>query len=92
MPSAEPSKRKIKEQKVDWMDEALCMGREDLGWITEFYAIEARYTTRALAKEFCAFCPVRAECLQYGIATKSMGVWGGSYLMWEPRKKVVNLL
>lgn len=28
----------------------------------------------------CADCPVRAQCLTYGLATKSTGVWGGEWL------------
>lgn len=33
----------------------------------------------ARAKEFCAGCGVRRECLQYAIATRQLhGVWGGT--------------
>lgn len=35
----------------------------------------------------CTGCAVRAECLTYGLATKSFGVWGGELLdPWKPRK------
>lgn len=34
----------------------------------------------------CGRCPVRAECLAYGLATKSIGVWGGQYLRGAWRK------
>lgn len=79
---------------MGWQDKANCQDRGDLDWIGggHFKDSEFKHKATGLAREFCAECPVRAECLQYGIATKSMGVWGGSYLAWEPRARVVNLL
>lgn len=33
----------------------------------------------ARAKEVCACCPVRAQCLEYALETaQSFGVWGGA--------------
>jgi WhiB family redox-sensing transcriptional regulator len=31
----------------------------------------------AQAKKICFACPVKVECLEYGIDTKSYGIWGG---------------
>ena len=28
----------------------------------------------------CKNCPVKTECLNYGIKTKSTGIWGGRWL------------
>lgn len=33
------------------------------------------------ALEYCMDCPVRQQCLRYGEATKSSGVWGGRILV-----------
>ena len=30
------------------------------------------------AKKICADCPVRTECLQYALAHRIAGVWGGT--------------
>jgi hypothetical protein len=87
-----PQTRKLKEQKTEWMNQAACQDRDDLAWIPDADDSEDKIHAKKLAKTFCLDCPVRGECLQYGITTKSMGIWGGSYLFWEPRKKVVNLL
>tara|TARA_R110000823_G_scaffold170247_4_gene302748 strand:- start:3395 stop:3694 length:300 start_codon:yes stop_codon:yes gene_type:complete len=29
------------------------------------------------AKKICSTCKVKTECLEYGIDTKSYGIWGG---------------
>lgn len=37
-----------------------------------------REAREARAKEICARCPVRAECLEWALATREQhGVWGG---------------
>lgn len=91
-PDRIPQSRKIKAQNTEWMNEALCKSRDDLTWVPMSDDADNPIIAKRLAKEFCLDCPVRGQCLQYGITTKSMGIWGGSYLFWEPRKKVVNLL
>jgi WhiB family transcriptional regulator, redox-sensing transcriptional regulator len=32
----------------------------------------------SLAKQVCAGCPVRAECLEFAIGTGSAGIFGGT--------------
>jgi len=32
------------------------------------------------ARALCSGCPRRVECLEYGIATNSWGIWGGFVL------------
>jgi hypothetical protein len=83
---------RVTEQKMAWMNEALCQERDDLNWIGDADHQDNKREAKRLASQFCAYCPVRGECLLYGIASKSMGIWGGHYLSWEPRKKVTNLL
>jgi hypothetical protein len=35
----------------------------------------------AKARAICDMCPVRTECLAYGIAGNEFGTWGGEYLV-----------
>lgn len=43
-----------------------------------FFPTNADDLHRAL--RLCRACPVTAQCLDFGIATKSVGVWGGELL------------
>jgi WhiB family redox-sensing transcriptional regulator len=56
-----------------WMREAACGGADpDL-----FFPADSRSLARE-AKEVCAGCPVRPECLEYSLAAaEEFGVWGG---------------
>lgn len=89
-------KRKLRMQPMEWMIQGNCVDRLDVEWVPGADG-NGRWPakdspSRQIAREFCGDCPVRKQCLEYGIATKSMGIWGGSYLCWEPRKQTVNLL
>lgn len=44
------------------------------------------------AREFCAVCPVRAECLDAGRAEHAEGVYGGRLLSWRQRSPVLLAL
>lgn len=77
---------------MSWMSQAQCQERDDLNWIGDADNTEEKKQAKHLARQFCAYCEVRSDCLLYGVASKSMGIWGGHYLSWEPRKKVTNLL
>lgn len=35
------------------------------------------------AKAICRTCPVKDPCLEYGMRTRSVGVWGGRVLAWK---------
>ena len=55
-----------------WRDEALCRQVDP-----ELFFPETGGSSRA-AKQICAGCPVRAECLDWAIAhDQRYGVWGG---------------
>jgi WhiB family transcriptional regulator, redox-sensing transcriptional regulator len=59
-----------------WLDEAACRGHEDL-----FFPPQGGRGLNA-ARELCETCPVRPECLAYGIYLRSRnkisnGLWGG---------------
>lgn len=36
---------------------------------------------REAAKNVCATCPIITDCLNYGLATKADGVWGGRWMV-----------
>lgn len=57
---------------MSWFNEAACRGSDpDL-----FFPDRTIGRIPAAAEAFCAGCPVRAECLDYGLQEKS-GYWGG---------------
>lgn len=88
-------RRNAKQLPNDWMQYGLCIDvdPDECEFIVERgRAEEISPSTKQMARKYCGGCPVRAECLQYGIKTKSMGIWGGSLLAWHPRKRVLNLL
>ena len=58
--------------ETDWFDDASCQGVDTDVF---FPASEAQ---AGAAKEICASCPVREECLQFALDTRPAdGVWGG---------------
>lgn len=66
-------------QDVEWQEQALCHGRLSL------FFVERNSDNRKLdllpaerkAKALCVRCPVRRECLEYGI-DEDYGIWGGT--------------
>lgn len=57
----------------DWTEDASCRG---LNGLMDFFA-EEREDWRA-AKQVCQNCPVRRECADYALKTRTVhGVWGG---------------
>jgi WhiB family redox-sensing transcriptional regulator len=60
----------------DWVDRAAC--RDDDTAI--YFPDRGDASALTLARERCAACPVRAECLDYALgfpAGELQGVWGG---------------
>jgi len=39
--------------------------------------IVSKYTDIAAAKKVCAGCPIKWECLDFGLKNAEMGIWGG---------------
>ncbi|MFC7330773.1 WhiB family transcriptional regulator [Marinactinospora rubrisoli] len=53
-----------------WQDDAACRDADTDLFFTPGY--------ESVAKEICALCPVRAECLDYAISRpEKYGTWGG---------------
>jgi WhiB family redox-sensing transcriptional regulator len=56
----------------DWQDQGLCAEVDPDTWFPE------KGGSVREAKQVCARCPVRAECLEYALAhDERFGVWGG---------------
>ena len=67
---------------MPWMDAALCAQVGDPAlWFEESqhrYSQSPDGTRESLAKGVCSRCPVKAECLEFALATdERYGVWGG---------------
>jgi len=67
-------------QNLSWQEEALC-AKDDPNILKVFYydpeEDDVDYTSEA--KQICAQCPVRRQCLQYALDNEErFGVWGGS--------------
>ena len=64
-------------QPQDWMAQALCAEIDPDLW----YPDPGDAATARAAVAVCGVCPVRAECLDYAMATETQGgrhgVWGG---------------
>ena len=58
---------------MEWMEQAACRGMD-----TDMF-FPAEGSPGLTAKQICTRCPVRAECLDYALATNVRhGVWGGA--------------
>lgn len=48
----------------------------------------------ATVAELCRSCQVRRQCLNFGVSTKSVGVWGGRWLsngrMVKKKETIIN--
>lgn len=64
--------------EVRWQDFALCPSFPASIFFEE-YESDAR--TAKLADEICASCPVKMQCLQWGIEHNEWGCWGGVFLV-----------
>lgn len=65
-------------KRPDWFDQATCRALGPGVFFTGDPSNENRGETAAMveAKRFCFACPVRAECLAYGLEERH-GIWGG---------------
>lgn len=62
---------------INWMEDASCIDYD----FEDFFDNYLNSDEVALkVDELCKACPVNTECLNFGIVTKSTGVWGGHWL------------
>jgi WhiB family redox-sensing transcriptional regulator len=73
-----PAQRAGRQARRDWWREAACRTADP----EIFFPVSAPGAGRdevARAKEVCAACRVRRQCLQFALAThQAHGVWGGT--------------
>ncbi len=68
------------EAEARWQDIAACKGMDPLIFFGPEHAetVKEKHEREEAAKEVCNICPVRAECLEYALASKeAYGIWGG---------------
>ena len=67
----------------EWMDRAACKGVDTAPFFSEYRVEQNR------AKEVCATCTVRTDCLDYAILTNSrFGIFGG--MTYRERGRLVT--
>ncbi len=66
-----------------WRTQAACIGHGDL-----FFEDRMRTVVKK-AKQLCAVCAVKQECLDYALRNNEEGVWGG--LTANERRKVKRI-
>lgn len=64
---------------LEWMKEAACEGVPVQYFFEEYIRDQEVYD---YVNGLCKNCPVKDICLGYGKATKSIGVWGGKWLLY----------
>lgn len=60
--------------KSEYSTKGSCLGHPHNLWFPE---LGDPGNGAVQAKSICSTCPVKVECLEYGIDTKSYGIWGG---------------
>ena len=60
--------------KAEYATRGSCLGHPHHLWFPE---LGDPGSGSEQAKRICSTCPVKQECLEYGIDTKSYGIWGG---------------
>ena len=70
---------------MSWQERAKCSGQETN---TFFDIYEDNPQIRQTVDSICFSCPVKHDCFDEGVATKSWGVWAGVYLVdGQPSKE-----
>ena len=61
------------------IEKGLCATEDPDLWFPEFDERTADYAHQAdEAKEICAVCPIKSECLDYALTYEEYGIWGGA--------------
>lgn len=65
---------------LEWQNLASCRNIDESMMDIFFDTYEEDEVVAEQADNLCISCPVADFCLQYGLETKSTGLWGGIYL------------
>lgn len=57
----------------DWADRAACRGRNP----NMFFPPRGTVVSQDV-RDLCAACPVRTDCLDFGVRWPVLGIWGGA--------------
>lgn len=71
-------------EEEPWMREGICK----IEHAPPEYFILDQGRTPSKGRKYCRRCPVRRECLDYGLRTDSVGLWGGEVLGLAHRDQV----
>lgn len=66
--------------EVTWRDEAACLAQPGIVFfgLEDLESAAEKRSREELAKNVCAGCPVRVQCLEYALASREpYGIWGG---------------
>lgn len=68
---------------MDWQDRAACRGIANPGRFDRLGRLPDEFEINGTksALRVCAGCPVREDCLTFGMRSRSSGVYGGHYLV-----------
>jgi WhiB family redox-sensing transcriptional regulator len=65
-------------QSTDWLSDAVCKGKTALFFTpAERETKRDKETRELIAMTYCAQCPVKDPCRQYGRENNELGIWGG---------------
>jgi len=70
----------FEEDEPAWVKDANCRGSN----LDLFFPVRGQSASKA--KAICAVCAVKDECLEYAIARREVGIWGG--LSDRERRKI----
>jgi hypothetical protein len=65
------------EGNTSWINHAPCRGNPVEWWHPTQGQSAVRNPEIRIAKKICSSCDYTAECLEFGIGTKSSGIYGG---------------
>jgi WhiB family redox-sensing transcriptional regulator len=67
----ENTERVLGIEELTWRKQAACVGKQ------EFFFNDFKGSLVREAKKICGQCPVKAQCLEYGLTHIEYGIWGG---------------
>lgn len=59
---------------ITWQDQAACIGCD-----VDLFVPDTGYVQPSV-RQICEGCSVSQRCLEYGLLSNSVGLWGGQYL------------
>ena len=70
-----------------WWDDALCKGTDIAIWYPTGIAGEGHLAVPAITAEYCAACPVFADCRSWALRHEQYGVWAATSMRQRNRMR-----